>query len=259
MKLLLIPLLAFILPSCAQVEQDDQKPHLGTTPPTPNSLILASIKTMPQGKGYAAAQKDVDRLAANVSLQDRHFKQDLNRIGPTFCSGATYLVFLRTIERLGPLSNLSEKSLARFANLGVQDGEGIFGRWNANGPGTAKLFADLNCGVNFTSYAHARAGDFLKMWWTEAIGAKERGHLVIYLSQTPTTLTYWSANQPGGYGTKTVEKSKIKHHLFSRFTMPKNLSQANSLSPKDPFLADMLRKDFTWAQVVQKCRVQTTP
>ncbi len=253
MRLLLALLL--ILSSCAQVA-----PTTTTAPSQDtNPLILAAIKTMPHGKGYAASQKDVDRLAASVTLQNRSFKQDLPKIGPTFCSGATYLVFLRTIEQLHLTQSLPETTLTRYANLGVQDGEEIFGRWNANGPGTAKLFADLNCGVNFTSYPHARPGDFLKMWWTTAIGGKERGHLVIYLSQTPTTLTYWSANQPNGYGTKTTQKSKIQHHLFSRLTSPQNLANAAKLSSKDQFLADMLRKDFTWSQVVQKCRVQTTP
>lgn len=241
--------LCLALSSCAQVEQPIAS-H------TANSEILSSIQSMPTGRGYEASQDAVDRLAASVSLQKGTFKQDLNKAGPTFCSGATYLVLLRTIERLGYTKTLSEKSLARLANLGVQDGEEVFGRWNANGPGTAKLFADLNCGINFTSYADARPGDFFKMWWTEAIGAKERGHLVVYVSQTPTTITYWSANQPNGYGQKTVAKSKIKHHLFSRLSAPKNLRNISKLSANDPFLAAMLHRDFTWREVVKACRVQ---
>ncbi len=254
MKFFLPLILAIALPSCAQVE-------LPQTSRTLNAEVLTAIKSMPSGKGYAASQKDVDRLAASVTLKNGVITQDLEKIGPTFCSGATYLVFLRTIERLRLQNSsfLPAEKWARFANLGVADGEEIFGRWNANGPGTAKLFADLNCGVNFTSYDHARPGDFLKMWWTDAIGAKERGHLVIYLSQTPTTLTYWSANQPNGYGKKTTPKSKIKHHLFSRLTTPKNLTKASQISKKDPFLADMLRKDFTWSQVTKACKVKTTP
>lgn len=259
MKKLLLLAITIALPSCAQVEKEKWQAHLGTAPPTANTLVLASVKSMPQGKGYAATRKDVERLAASVTLNGRHFKQDLNRIGPTFCSGATYLVLLRTIERSALNKTLPTKTLARFANLGVKDGEEIFGRWNSNGPGTAKLFADLSCGVNFTSYDHAQAGDFLKMWWTDAIGAKERGHLVVYLSQTPTTLTYWSANQPNGYGRKSVAKAKIKHRLFSRLTRTKNLAKASKLSAKDAFLVDMLRKDFTWQQVVKSCKVRPTP
>lgn len=254
MRLLFIPLLAFILPSCAQVE-------LPATSRTLNAEVLTAIKSMPSGGGYEASQAAVDRLAASVKLENGVITQNTKAAGKSFCSGATYLVFLRVIEKLRLRSPnfLPAEKLSRFANLGVDDGEETFGRWNANGPGTAKLFADLDCGVNFTSYAHARSGDFLKMWWTEAIGGKERGHLVVYLSQTPTTLTYWSSNIPNGYGKKTVEKSKIKHHLFSRFTTPKNLPNATRLSKKDPFLADMLRKDFTWAQVSKACKVKIAP
>lgn len=247
-----LALLASAFSSCAQT----------ITPPRElNQHILAAVKSMPNGGGYEASQAAVDRLAASVTLKDGTIRQDTKAAGKSFCSGATYLVFLRVIEQLRrqDSSFLHADKLTRFANLGVKDGEEVFGRWNANGPGTAKLFADLNCGVNFTSYDHARPGDFLKMWWTDAIGGKERGHLVVYLSHTPTTVTYWSSNQPDGYGKKTTPKSKIKHHLFSRLTTPKNLTKATNLSPKDPFLADMLHKDFTWPQVATKCKVKETP
>ena len=254
MKTLITLLLTIALPSCAQVE-------LPTTSRTPNTEVLTAIKSMPSGGGYEASQAAVDRLAASVTLKNGTIHQDTKAAGKSFCSGATYLVFLRVIERYRLLDStfLPADKLTRFANLGVADGEEIFGRWNANGPGTAKLFTDLNCGVNFTSYNHARSGDFLKMWWTDAIGAKERGHLVVFLSQTPTTVTYWSSNTPGGYGKKTTAKSKIKHHLFSRLTAPKTLPNATRLSKKDPFLADMLRKDFIWPQVVKACKVRETP
>ena len=100
---------------------------------------------MPKGCGYDASQAAVDRLASSVSLKNGIIKQDLKAAKSTFCSGATYLVFLRTIEqlRLGNSTFLPESKYTRFADLRVKDGEEIFGRWNANGPGTAKLFSDL--------------------------------------------------------------------------------------------------------------------
>jgi hypothetical protein len=251
-NLLLPLLLAAALPSCAQVKVT---PTLVDT----NPQILAAVKSMPSGGGYDATQAAVDRLAASVTLEDRSFKQDLGKAKATFCSGATYLVFLRSIEKLNLTKSLPHKTLTRYANLGVKDGEEVFGRWNANGPGTAKLFTDLACGTNFTSYAHARPGDFMKMWWTEAIGGKERGHLVVYLGATGDQVHFWSANEPGGYGRKSVAKSKIKHVLFSRLTNPSALKNAAKLSAKDQFLADMLRKDFTWPQVVKACKVKEIP
>jgi hypothetical protein len=36
---------------------------------------------------------------------------------------------------------------------GQRDGEGIWGRWNANGPGTARLFHEMNLGENFERVA----------------------------------------------------------------------------------------------------------
>ncbi len=247
-------ILAAALPSCSQVRTQ-------VTDTSINSLILTSVRSMPKGYGYDASQAAVDRLASSVSLENGIIKQDLKAAKSTFCSGATYLIFLRTIEqlRLRNSTLLPEGKYARFAKLGAKDGEEIFGRWNANGPGTAKLFADLKCGINFTSYDHAYPGDFMKMWWTNAIGKKERGHSVIYLGSYGDQIHYWSANHPKGYGCKSVAKSKIKHVLFSRLTNPAKLVNAHLLAPRDAFLEDMLRKDFTWQQISQSCKIKVRP
>ena len=230
-------------------------------PPILNQHILAAVQSMPEGGGYEASQKAVDRLAASVTFRNGRIRQDLRSAGASFCSGATYLVLLRVIERLRHQDalDLSSPTLVRFATLGVKDGEEIFGRWNANGPGTAKLFADLGCGANFTSFDHAEPGDFLKLWWTDAIGGRERGHLVIHLGHTADEVTFWSSNQPNGYGRKSVPRAKIKHHLFSRLTHHRRLARGANLPDQDPFLAKMLRQDFTWLEVRKSCRVKKTP
>lgn len=231
--------------------------------PPLNKLVLWAISTMPSGVGYDASQQAVDRLAASVTVSKdgKTIEQDLSVAKANFCSGATYLVFLRVIEELRSRDSLKllPKVLARYAHLGVADGEEIFGRWNANGPGTAKLFAELRCGTNFTSYEKARPGDFMKMWWSNEIGSKERGHLVVYLGKTilkgKEAVRFWSSNNPDGYGVKTVPKTRIKRVLFSRLDKYRRLKDAGKLSPKNVFLADMLRKPFTWDQVVRECRV----
>ena len=226
-----------------------------------NQYVLQAVASMPEGCGYEASQRAVDRLAASVSVKDGRIHQNLNASKASFCSGATYLLFLRVIDQLqkNKTIQLSEKQLARFADIDVDDGEEIFGRWNANGPGTAKLFAELGCGANFTLYEHAEPGDFMKIWWTTAIGGKERGHLVVYLGHTKTSVKFWSSNQPAGYGIKTVPRSRIKHTLFSRLTRHDHFAKSLNLSKKNQFLADMLRKDFTWDQVVKQCQVRSTP
>lgn len=225
--------------------------------PAINSYVLAAIKTMPAGGGYDASPAAVDRLAASVKVQDGVIRQDLNVAKSSFCSGATYMVFLRVIEMLrknGSL-NLSPEAVQRFAQVGVKDGELAFGRWNANGPGAAKLFAELKCGRNFTSYDEARSGDFMKIWWTDEIGGKERGHHVVYLDSNKSTVRFWSANQPDGYGVKTVEKDTIRRVLFSRLERIDRLENVVKLSAKNHFLADMLDKPFTWERVVKECDV----
>lgn len=229
--------------------------------PDLNQYVLQAVKSMPEGCGYEASQRAVDRLATSVSVKDGRIHHNLNASKASFCSGATYLVFLRVIDRLqkNKTIQLSDKQLARFVDIDVDDGEEIFGRWNANGPGTAKLFAELGCGVNFTPYEHARPGDFMKVWWTTAIGGKERGHLVVYLGHTKTNVKFWSSNKPGGYGIKTVPRSRIKHTLFSRLTRYDRFTKSLSLSKKNQFLADMLSKEFSWAQIVKQCKVRTTP
>ncbi|MEP2776570.1 MAG: hypothetical protein ABJQ29_10480 [Luteolibacter sp.] len=226
-----------------------------------NGHVLEAMRSMPSGGGYDASPAAVDRLAVSVSVKGGGFQEDLGKCGASFCSGATYVVFLRTIDLLSEREGLvlSEAAMQRYAKVVRQDGEEIFGRWNANGPGTAKLFADLGCGTNFTSYDHAQPGDFMKIWWTDEIGGRERGHSVVYLGSSGDTIRYWSSNVPGGYGRGSAKKSEIRRVLFSRLDNPGRLRNATRLSAKNHFLADMLSQSFTWEQVVRECRVRETP
>ena len=83
----LLLLSALVLPSTAEL-------------PVLNQYVLAAVKSMPSGGGYEASQKAVDRLAANVSYRDGTIHQNLKSSKASFCSGATYIVFLRAIEKL---------------------------------------------------------------------------------------------------------------------------------------------------------------
>ncbi|MBB5351480.1 hypothetical protein HNR46_001717 [Haloferula luteola] len=212
-----------------------------------NARVLAAVKTMPQGGGYDGSDATKNRLPKACAVADGIWTIDARVARPSFCSGATYLVLLRALGS-GPTS--------LFPVVDHQDGHGVFGRWNANGPGAAKLVADLAAGVNFTSWEQARPGDFLKIWWTEAIGGRERGHHVVYLGHTADSVRFWSSNQPGGYGVKTVPRDDCKRVLFTRITTPERFLQAGKLPEVDPWLVKMLREDFTWDEVVTRCRVR---
>ena len=76
---------------------------------------------------------------------------------------------------------LNDETLDQLMIRGQRDGAGIWGRWNANGPGTARLFYELGLGRNFDDFEAAQPGDFMKIFWSEEVGRAEHGHSVIYL------------------------------------------------------------------------------
>jgi len=222
-----------------------------------NGVILESLRSMPQGGAYAAYRKDLpeeqrfDDLHKTVDELDRAISVDRKgclSVKPkkaadySFCSSATYLLFCKTVEFLerdGVIASdpVLNREMADVGNKfdvigGKLDGIGIFGHWNADGPGTAVLFERLKLGRNFSDFNEARPGDFLKIFWNDSIGKGERGHLVLYLgkSEDGSAIEVWSSNMnnadgSAGYGRMWVEKSRIARGLFSRFENPENLVQ----------------------------------
>ncbi len=225
----------------------------------PNSAVLAAIRTMPVGGAYAVNRVAKEQLIASVRLEPRGLLLDPKVAQPSFCSGATYLVFLRALEQLARNDGLAldAKTLDALLVKGQADGKGIWGRWNANGPGTARLFHELGLGQNFVDPRSARAGDFLKIFWTGEIGQKERGHSVIYLGTEMVGgvehVRFWSSNQPDGYGEKSVPRTKVARMIFSRLEKPANVVKASALNGTDQFLASMLVRRFTMSEIVPKC------
>jgi len=236
----LILLLGVLATGCATIPTE-------TAPSDFNSRVLAAIRTMPSGGGYDGSDPTKNLLHEACDLTDGAIRINANRAKPSFCSGATYLVLLKA---------LGSGSKEMLPQIDQKDGHGVFGRWNSNGPGAAKLVADLGAGKNFTSWDEAQPGDFLKIWWTDKIGGSERGHLVVHLGHDAKTVRFWSSNQPGGYGTKSVPRSDCRRVLFTRITRPEKFANAKNLPAVDPWLARMLREDFTWAEVAEKCWVK---
>ena len=215
--------------------------------PAFQARVLAAVRSMPDGGGYDGSDATKNLLPAACGVHDGALRIDPARARPSFCSGATYLVLLKALGT-GPRELLPV--------IDHRDGHGVFGRWNANGPGCAKLVADLGAGRNFTAWDEARPGDFLKIWWTDAIGGREQGHLVVYLGHDRNEVRFWSSNKPGGYGVKSVPRDQCRRVLFTRITRPDRFAAAGRLPAADPWLAAMLREDFTWQEVQAKCRVE---
>jgi len=224
-----------------------------------NSLILEQIKQMPQGGRYSVSRFAKLRLQSSAHFESGKFFILPSAASPSFCSGATYLVFIRTIEALRARGELhmDYPTLEQLIIRDQRDGEGIWGRWNANGPGTARLFHELGLGQNFDNFAQAKPGDFMKIFWSRQVGKSEHGHSTIFLGMESRFgmqyVRYWSSNIPSGYGEKRVPRNKVAYAIFSRLETPANLARINSAPSVDTYLASLLRTRSSISEAGTKC------
>jgi hypothetical protein len=225
-----------------------------------NATVLREVAGMPLGGVYGTS-----RVATVALVRSAHFEEGKFFVlpapdSPSFCSGATYLVFLKTIEQLerdGRVKLDPATMEALMIREGQRDGEGVWGRWNANGPGTARLFYELGLGSNSLDFATARPGDFMKIFWTPEVGSTEHGHSVVYLGQETRDgqeyVRFWSSNIPGGYGEKAVLKSSIAHVIFSRLETPDNLAKIKDAPEIDPYLSSLITTRSSFPEAKSKC------
>ncbi len=226
--------------------------------------VFLETTMMPEGGNYAASSHAMGQLKKSIFLTPSGKLQvDAQAAKPSFCSSATYLVLLSVLAEMQELGDLPyQKPLSeRLLVHGQADGVGVWGRWNANGPGTAMLVKELGMGENFVDIKKAIPGDFLKIWWSKEVGAKEHGHSVVYLgTRTDTTgvshLKFWSSNIPGGYGVKEVPMSKVKTLLFSRITNPCAIQNLGNLKQTNEFLASMTSKTVSIDDVKKELSIK---
>ena len=226
-----------------------------------NALILEQLRKMPSGGKYSVSHFAKIKLQSAAHFESGKFFVIPKAPYPSFCSGATYIVFIKTIETLRERGQL-QLDFATLNHLVIRDqhdGEDIWGRWNANGPGTARLFYELGLGRNFTDFAQAQPGDFMKIFWNKNVGRRESGHSVIFLGTVNRPdgeyVRFWSSNIPGGYGEKEVPRSKIANAIFSRFQTPANLSRIHDVPATDSYLASLLRKKSNFVEATKKCGI----
>jgi hypothetical protein len=225
-----------------------------------NAVVLEAIRTMPREGGYSTTPITGQLLSEAIKVGPRGLGIDAERAAPSYCASATYLVFLTVYERLlreGQLTLEASALESLRVAPGQIDGEGIWGRWNANGPGTARLFHELQLGQNFTDWSQARPGDFMKIFWNTEIGKRERGHSVIYLGTEREGgveyVRFWSSNKPRGYGEKRVTRKSVAFAIFSRLEHPENLSRGPAIPKRDAYLASLLTVPSSQAEVREKC------
>ena len=221
-----------------------------------NNLIVSLLVTMPKGGGYSATSSATHDLQSAVQVSGGKLDVKPAAAPSTYCSGATYLVFMRAIQKLLPESSVGPSLAESLAIKGQPDGVGVWGRWNANGPGTACLFHELRIGHNFTSFDEAKPGDFMKIFWTDAVGSREHGHSVIYLGRGTTngveTIRFWSSNKPGGYGEKSVPRSRISFAIFSRLDAPSNITGSMVLPRKNGYLAGLVTRESSISEALDQ-------
>src|SRR5947207_14276009 len=97
---------------------------------------------MPQGGRYSVSHFAKIRLQSSAHCQSGKFFILPSAASPSFCWGATYLVFIRTIGALRARGAI-HLDYSTFEHLIIRyqsDGGGIWCRWRANGPVSARLF-----------------------------------------------------------------------------------------------------------------------
>jgi hypothetical protein len=228
--------------------------------PDANQVILALLRVMPRQGGYSASNAATANLEAAVRVSSGRLTVNPRAAVPSYCSGATYLVFIQAIEKLNGGVPIGSPLAEQLAVRGQPDGVGVWGRWNANGPGTACLFRELDLGQNFTSWNAAKPGDFMKIFWNPNVGRHEHGHSAIFLGVTEENgvemVHFWSSNIPFGFGEKTVPKAKIASVIFSRLQNAQNIQRAlSALSPRNLYLGSLVSKDSSLAEALQQSGV----
>lgn len=172
--------------------------------------VLAAVDSFPQQGGYYTGRKATPEFkksawrafnqAFNMILADSRPDFRPERATPSFCSMATYAALIKAILIWDKDNTISQRSWFNIKPLvGItdiinekgynqRDGEGMWGRANANGPGLAVLFNELKVGYNFTAYRGAK---------TEALreSSKER-----YLSDEEwNSHSVWDEAVPGDF------------------------------------------------------------
>ncbi len=207
--------------------------------------------------GYSTADAAHDALHAAFAWNERSQRLSFNPAGarPSFCSGAVYAALLSALIRWDaaqPQRRLSPAAWQALAPQRVPDGVGAWGWANANGPGFAALVHRLGAGHSFTAWEEARPADVVKIWWNDAIGAAERGHLAILVQDKGESVRIWSSNQraaaaAGGFGFREYPKSAIRRVLFTRITKPEAFNRAPSIK-ENAWLMQLTERNVSWQE-----------
>lgn len=223
-----------------------------------NDYVVAAVKTLPDGGPYSKKDDATIALGKSLSVDHGLLKQEPSVACPVYCSGASYEAFIAVLIKLQQEKALQLRDEAMEGLLVHMqpDGTDTWGRWNANGPGTSRLFFELGLGMNTMDWKAAKPGDFMKIFYTDQIGKYEHGHSVVYLGTIKKNGTeymrYWSSDPPNGRGVSEIPKSRVFRAIFSRLQHPENLNNIPSMPKSDPYLASLLTTPSTLDEMKEK-------
>jgi hypothetical protein len=212
--------------------------------PAVNKLVMDAVKQMPSSMKYESGDERIDALGSAIKNVNGHLVVNPSDAGNAFCSGATYLVLMKALSQAQAnnqvhLSTEAINALLVHSKAEQPDGYGAWGRWNADGPGSAMMVKDLGVGANFTQLDNALPGDFMRLFWNDKIGENgkqsENAHSVVFDSfrecANGPNVCFWSANskndvstpgdradKKGGWALKCAPRQKIVRTVLSRVT-----------------------------------------
>lgn len=230
--------------------------------PTPtNKIVLEVVSQMPNEGGYELTIVPAKKMRDAFSWKNEILTLNPFKAVPSYCTTATYMVFFKVLEKYWELNNItpSLNTQQKLKPNLEDDGTRIWGRWNSNGPGTAKLLADAQIGTNFDDINNAIPGDFIKIFWNGLVGKLEKGHTGIYLGKKiingQEMLHFWaSSNSTSGFSERIIPMKDAKKILFSRLDQIENYERIGDLPDVDNFLADMLVRESSWDEVKEVSR-----
>ena len=227
-----------------------------------NAMVLDIIKGLPNGGGYSRGSSFQLPTITAHNIGAGRWEMRVYDGFPSHCTSATYAVFARLVSVLldngrialdgEQIATLSAKNRMPDGATLV-DGQGPFQIFNANGAGVAALLKHTGTGTSFRDdkLLYARAGDFLKLFWNENVGASEQGHQVIYLGHKTVgsreMVCFWGSQRQNkkkrsggtealyfpaaegdkvvdGYGEACRPRADIKEMIFSRITCMQHLA-----------------------------------
>ena len=202
-----------------------------------NSYVLRAVDQVmslrPDGGTYYTGKGE---SPAGYAIQFNGYSLLTPPRDSSYCSGATYSVFIEALNLINPnyINNFSPAALEalktqRADGSARPDNELFWGLWNNDFWGIYDAMVNYAGVGEVISPYDAQPGDFMKIQWTASTG-----HFVVFLgwikgaNGLPVGVRYWSSNQgTNGYGESEHSISSIYALLVVRLSNPDKLSKLN--------------------------------